>query len=366
MPGRLPGQASLVRHRHWTFTIHRRDGEAEDFYLSYYERWGALIDNLQLRYMACQVERCPDTDRLHIQGYCSVTNARTRLGVQRMLSVGGLLQFHCAPRRGTHEEALAYVTKEESRIPDTSLVLGLAPEQGRRRDLEEIRGRLIAGDSLREIAMDHFGDWLRYERGFRSFRAIIREQRDFQTEVIVLWGRSGSGKSRYAWEQGGPDSYWLHNPNSNRCFWDGYDGHESVVIDEFSGWLPYSFMLRLIDRYPMRVETKNGSVPFIAKRIFITSNVCPSRWYRRGLGALRRRLLPPIGRVWRLDHDGEEPQPYELPEDFFGDADEQGLIRAVPRRRLNFNDFCKFTYYRFCLANEKPLQRRRRSAAEPS
>jgi hypothetical protein len=48
----------------------------------------------------------------------------------------------------------------------------------------------------------------------------------------------------YAWAEAGPEAYWITKPNGPRAFWDGYDGQENVVIDEFYGWLPHTFMCR--------------------------------------------------------------------------------------------------------------------------
>lgn len=165
------------------------------------------------------------------------------------------------------------------------------------------------------IADKYFGQFLRYERGFRSYRALTIGQRSWHTYCEVLWGPPGTGKSRYAWETGGPDAFWLSKPNSNRVFWDGYDGQEVVVIDEFTGWLPFGFMCRLLDRYPMRVETKGSSVPFLAKRVIITSNLDPISWYRLGLRALRRRLTGDLGSVYLKEKLDSEKLPYDLPED---------------------------------------------------
>jgi len=38
-------------------------------------------------------------------------------------------------------------------------------------------------------------------------------------------------------------------------------------------------MLQLLDRYPLRVEVKGSSVPFVSRRIIITSNASPDEWY---------------------------------------------------------------------------------------
>ena len=71
-------------------------------------------------------------------------------------------------------------------------------------------------------------------------------------------------------------AYWKQRSN----WWDGYSTQETVVLDEFYGWLPFDLLLRLCDRYPLLVETKGGQVQFVAKTIIITSNSLPSNWYR--------------------------------------------------------------------------------------
>lgn len=38
-------------------------------------------------------------------------------------------------------------------------------------------------------------------------------------------------------------------------------------------------MLRILDRYPHRVEVKGGYVQFLAKRVVITSNIEVKKWY---------------------------------------------------------------------------------------
>lgn len=71
-----------------------------------------------------------------------------------------------------------------------------------------------------------------------------------------------------------------------------------VVIDEFYGWIARDLMCRICDRYPLNIETKGGSVSFLAKKIIITSNVHPKDWWPKvGLGAMERRLKAPLGRI---------------------------------------------------------------------
>lgn len=114
-------------------------------------------------------------------------------------------------------------------------------------------------------------------------------------EVHVFWGKTGTGKSKRAWEEASFDAY-PKDPNSK--FWDGYRGQENVVIDEFRGAISISHMLRWLDRYPTIVEVKGSSVVFKAQRIWITSNLDPKDWYPdlddETKAALRRRFTQVI------------------------------------------------------------------------
>ncbi len=57
------------------------------------------------------------------------------------------------------------------------------------------------------------------------------------------------------------------------------------------------------------IETKGGALSFTSKLIIITSNLHPKQWYKKvGLGALKRRLLPPIGKVVYMG-DNKFPTP---------------------------------------------------------
>ena len=66
-----------------------------------------------------------------------------------------------------------------------------------------------------------------------------------------------------------------------------------VVLDDFYGWLKYSQLLNLLDRYPMQVEVKGAKREFLAKEIIITSNKSPVEWYdseKVDIAPLLRRL----------------------------------------------------------------------------
>jgi hypothetical protein len=66
-------------------------------------------------------------------------------------------------------------------------------------------------------------------------------------------------------------------------WWDGYDGHEDVIVDDFrASFCKLEYLLRLTDRYPFRVAYKGGFRQFLAKRIFFTSAFSPEQLFSGG------------------------------------------------------------------------------------
>jgi len=95
--------------------------------------------------------------------------------------------------------------------------------------------------------------------------------------VTVFFGLTGTGKSFRARELSSIDGATYYKPHGK--WWQRYEGQENVIIDDFYGWIPYDEMLRIMDQYPHQVETKGGYKPFLAKNIYITSNLSPENWY---------------------------------------------------------------------------------------
>lgn len=186
---------------------------------------------------------------------------------------------HIERRRGTAEEARAYCMKEDGRLEDPKEqgdFSGSTPStNGRRTDLITVKQRIGEGATEKQIAEDFFGLWCQYHGAFRRYRQLCSGNRDFKTRVTVIVGPPGTGKSKWALDEF-PLAYWKQRSQ----WWDGYEGHDAVVIDDFYGWLPYDQLLRICDRYPLMTETKGGQCNFVAKDIVITSNHTPAQWYK--------------------------------------------------------------------------------------
>jgi len=145
----------------------------------------------------------------------------------------------------------------------------------KREKMMEIKTMIEDGKTEEEIADYDFEMWVRSYRAFREYRLLITPQRNHEVEVTVLQGPTGTGKSKWAMDNF-PEAYW----KQRSVWWDGYSKQETVIIDEFYGWMPFDTLLRVCDRYPLLVETKGGQVNFVARNIIITTNAVPSAWYK--------------------------------------------------------------------------------------
>ncbi|QBA86168.1 putative Rep protein [Circo-like virus Croatia 17_S17] len=270
--------------RFWCFT------EFNEQRVNSYREWiEGRYNEGGITYIVCQKEQCPDTNRVHVQGYVVFENRKRIGGVKTAL---GSTTVHVERRRGTHDEAASYCKKEESRCEE-GIELGEFDDRGNQsKCLEEVKEKIKRGATELEIAEEHFGIWCRYYQAFAKYRLLGSRQRDFKTTVRVYWGPPGTGKSRRATAECGGMAY--RKPLGE--WWDGYDGSSNVIIDDFYGWIRFDELLRCLDRYAHRVPVKGGFVNFAPELLIITSNAMPRCWYNvetiddYRFAALTRRL----------------------------------------------------------------------------
>lgn len=221
----------------------------------------------------------------HVQGYGELA-AQTRLSsIQKML--GG--RAHIEAARGSHSQNIEYLTKTDP----LCFEWGTPRAQGARTDISYAKALAMNG-GLRAVTEEC--DSFQAVRIAEYYLKHHERARDSKPTVVWLHGPTGSGKSRLARDVAGADAYWKDDTK----WWDGYDAHETVVIDDFRGsWWSFTYMLRLLDRYPLRVECKGGSRQFLAQTIIITSAHAPEECYR-GVGEDIHQLLRRIDIVSHL------------------------------------------------------------------
>lgn len=278
-------------------------------------------------YSIFQLEKAPETGTPHLQGYLvTIPNPKNKNGYTLKWLKDNVCPFtHWEPRRGTHEQAVAYCSKVETRLegpwtrgewsdaagPSKGGVKGGAVNGSK---ILAIKKAIDEGSTDPELYEKHFGEMLRYSKGFDRYRMTMKSKfRKWQTKAFVFYGPSGTGKSMAAAETAeanfGEDVYYLDISGDN-VWWDGYTGQKCVIIEEFYGQMKIGYLLKLLDRYPLQVQTKGSYVPFLAEVVFITSNEHPTMWYGKGsapgepskipldvLNALKRRFEGKCGTI---------------------------------------------------------------------
>lgn len=170
----------MSRARRFMFTIFLTESEI-DSVCENVRSWGV--------YGGAQLEICPETGRLHLQGFVCFDRAMRMSALKRLHATA-----HWETMRGTLEDAEKYCSKEESRMPGKEpFKWGTRPAQGKRSDLADAcdvmrnarggaRRRL---DALIEAAPDVY---VKYMRGLEALaRHYAHETPGFAFQVPRVW-----------------------------------------------------------------------------------------------------------------------------------------------------------------------------------
>ncbi len=248
----------------------------------------------------------------HLQGYICFRSQIKALTLSNYF--GG--HPHLEPRRGTHTQAKEYCSKDDTRVEGPWTFgddEGIPESQGARTDMIGLKRDLDEDTKLTVIADNHFALYLRYPKAIKMYKRLKSTRRSWVMEIITLIGGTGVGKSHWAHQHFGDDLYTVPASKSSGCYWDDYDGQETVLVDEMYGnRFAYGFLLMLCDQYPFTVPDHGGSINFNSRRIIFTSNADPDAWYpsipeKVGIpffeGALYRRLVRGNSFIARVDLD---------------------------------------------------------------
>lgn len=228
-------------------------------------------DEEKLRYICWGEEVAGTTGRAHLQGYVEFPSGVT---LSRAKAILGDPAVHLEARRGTSKQSIAYCKKEGGAFH----VYGEPGRQGGRSDIELVRGLIGRGEGMRTI----LGEASNYQTLSIAKVALTYLEcgRTDPPHVVWYYGPTGTGKTRRVVDEtddADGDVWWA---NGGLRWFDGYDAHSVAVLDDFRPeWCKLSFLLRLLDRYPMRVEVKGGMRSWRATRIFVTCPKHPAECY---------------------------------------------------------------------------------------
>jgi Putative viral replication protein/RNA helicase len=288
----------------WCFTLN-----------NYTDAEVASLKDAECRYLVFGYE-VGESGTPHLQGFICFNRTKRLTGCRAVLA-----RAHWEPARGSNEQAAEYCKKEGAFHEK-----GAIPIRGKNSQLTMATQELVSGNSIKDIAFAYPVMYVRNFRGLREFANIVQSPYEHES-VRGIWvvGRPGTGKSRYARTF---DSVYLKPQNK---WWDGYNGEETVILDDFDkGGVGLGHLLKIwTDRYACTGETKGGTTHLRHKRFIITSN------YRIEdiFGDEREIVRAIIRRFQVLDFD---MFPYDpMPTDIDDGADEIALENNFNEGRVS-------------------------------
>lgn len=274
----------MSRARNYCFTIN--NPTEEELPTNWTDEW---IETNQIRYIVGQMER-GESGTIHLQGYVQF---KSPVGMKTAKSKVGK-RAHMEMSRGSPDEARGYCMKEDTRLSGP-WEKGECMKQGQRTDLAKVKV-MIENGGLEKVFDEAPEVLLKYPRGLMMMQEIVMKRRSMrkrlELHVTVIWGESGSGKTRSVYDREGFENTYALSYTDGRVWFDGYNGQSVLLIDEFYGAIKYSYLLQLLDIYPLRLEIKGGTVWSNWTKVYFTSNSHPKDWYKgvQDTSALLRRI----------------------------------------------------------------------------
>lgn len=267
-------------------------------------------DTSLFKYICWQKEVAPTTGKHHFQCYIQMAGKLGKKGILKLIGakpdpnndkckegawVRGQGECTMHPELCTNLKARDYARKVESRIEGPWEAGLFAAGQGHNPKLVD-----VLSQTPLEVASNHGEIFVKYHRGLLARQQILVPKRKWKTQVFILYGEKGTGKSGVVHEN---ENDLFVKESSDLKWFDGYVGQEAALIDDFEyNPLDRSKLLQLTDRYAMMVQTKGGMVSWCPKRLYITTNFNPKFWV---FPALQRRLTE----IWTFISDGNDQCP---------------------------------------------------------
>lgn len=251
-----------------------------------------------VRFLVFQKEEGEESGNIHYQGYIELYRGQR---VTRWTYMKTLLEsqtIHCEKRKGTQSEAIAYCSKEKTRVLGP-WVLGLqTPGQGHRLDVYAAQQYFKTCGNKRERDMwDEDAHVMnKFPRMWGQYKEWLEPKRMANVVVTVAVGAPGTGKTFYGRYIDHTEDIFVVPIARTAMWYSGYDHHKHVIFDDFDGRLSKMGLkefLKLTHNHTEKVESKGGHLWWHPETIFITTNIPLHDWYQwgsRSIGVLKRRI----------------------------------------------------------------------------
>lgn len=246
--------------RDYVFTVFNKDSLIETF------------DTDKVKYIIWGREICPKTKRKHLQCYVifdKVNGKNKTYRIKAAQKIIGVEGCHMEAKRGSRDEARNYCMKD-----------GDYEEWG---EFDPVTKEDLFKKPIPWLQDNYPEFYCRYHRGLEKIANRDKGPKWRTLNVTWLHGPPDSLKTKTAM---------AHN-SVYKCddfqWWDGYEGEERIVLDEFEPEdLKRKQLLNILDGYQLRIPTKGGFTYAKWTEVYITSNWDPTKWIKSIEGLSRR------------------------------------------------------------------------------
>lgn len=252
------------------------------------EVWRDILKNfhelLQARYTVGQLEKGEETGALHIQFYINFKNT---VKTNRFKKVNPKIHFE---KCKSEEASMDYVQKEETRV-DGPQEYGEKPFHANRKvDWDAV------WEKAKQGKVDEIQASVRFIH-YNKIKAIAKDYMKFEDKDhlrgIWIWGKPGTGKSRWARDQAKKLNTPLYPKMCNK-WWDGYQGEKLVCMDDIGpNHECLAQQLKIwTDRYDCILKNKGGACHSQYEWFIVTSQYPMEKIFKdeEDLAALQRRF----------------------------------------------------------------------------
>lgn len=263
----------------------------------------------------------------HLQG-CAVIGRQ--MAFSTLKKTPGFERAHIEQMKGTIEQAVAYCHKEDP----TPFVLGDLPKPGKRNDILNAVQKLKSGTTIKQLVHDDDEAavvFVKYHRGLQALATQLTPSRTNPPTIIWISGSTGSGKTRSTLEFAdklGLD-FWISNESLQ--WFDGFNGQPVAIFDDYrTSFCKFGFLLRLLDRYPLRVPVKGGFVVWNPRYIFVTTPKSPeATWNLRTPEDIQQLVRRVSYQIIDQDYDSIRERLREVLDDTNLDGSDAGLLGGL-------------------------------------
>lgn len=228
------------------------------------------------RYIICGEEICPTTGRRHLQSYVIWENPVSWKTCCERLN---LHKFWCKIKYkfSSDQNNIDYCSKDKNFHE-----AGERLHQGMTSDVHEALETLKV-KGLHKTALQFPDVGFKSPQGLKFMNEVYAKERSLTWREIscdIIYGPTRSGKTSLVYKKHGYENvYSLPEPGGTELWFDGYDGEPVLLIDEFTGWIKFNLLLKILDNQPLQIKIKGGYTYAQWSKVYIVSNVPPQYWY---------------------------------------------------------------------------------------